>query len=742
MRGFWKAWRAKRYLFGLALGLSMAFLSLLPYFSLLEEKIGLGLLFAVRGKLNPPQEVVIVNIDRDSANLLSVSEDPEEWPRRLHAQLIRRLKELGAELIGFNIFFSTPQPSDDAEMAAAMRESGVVVLANYLKLKHLQGDAYIETLDEPPEPLGKSALTTVPFLLAQGEETDRFLIRFGENADQPTLPLVLFRLYVLKQFGSELESLLWEGVNESGKAGGDTHPLHPLSVYSPYFAALESLFGAKPQLSDRTLKLLRDKPLPPAQRQSMMSLLETLYGENTRYFNHYGEAGTILRIPYHKLLLPKAGDNLPDLHGKVVLVGFDENFESDKSGNVFFSPYSQVSSLELVATAIANLLNHNHIEPVFERWGQFAYLLFWGSLLGWFAMKQLRVGLALILLLSIGYFATANWLFSRFSLWLPLILPLFWISPLAMFGCLIDNYVMRSRENRKIHSVINRFIPDEATNRSSGSDDDAQWESKVSFGVCLATDAGQYTALAETMNPMELGELMNDYYSALFPAVRQNGGWVSDVIGDAMMAIWTVPISKNDIRLGALCAALDILRAVDTFQSQRKVCLPIRMGLHCGEMRVGFVGGKENAAYRAVGDTVNTSARLEGLNKLLGTRILVSLPLIEGLAGFLTRPMGSFMLAGKAHSVNVHELISPIDESERSLQEMILHFSEALAVFQQGDWNAAANAFESLGREFPNDGPTQFYARTARANAENPLATPDMAAIKVSKAPPGALATH
>lgn len=207
-----------------------------------------------------------------------------------------------------------------------------------------------------------------------------------------------------------------------------------------------------------------------------------------------------------------------------------------------------------------------------------------------------------------------------------------------------------------------------------------------------------------------------------------------------MMAIWTIPKPTTDIRIGALRAALEILHAVDSFQNQRHVKLPIRMGLHCGEMRVGFVGGKENGAYRAVGDTINTSARLEGLNKLLGTRILVSMPLIEGVEGFVTRPMGSFMLAGKAHPVNVHELIAPIEESEPCLTGRVVRFAEALALFQAGEWDGAAKFFDILSHDFPDDGPSQFYAKTARANANNPLATPDLAAIQVGKSPPGTLA--
>ncbi len=734
MRGFKSAGRSTLGMLGIILGLGTAMLSLTPNVSLLEEKFGLGLLFALRGGQPAPAEVVIVDIDRESAGLLSATGNPEQWPHRLHADAIRRLHQVGAELIGFNIFFSSPQPLDDVEMVAAMRETGSVVLANYLRLKHLQGDAYVESLEEPPDALTQSALATVPFLLAQGEETERFLIRYGESGDHPTFPLALLRLFVVKTLGAELDSLLQQG---------DPVPLEKsplLSDVGVFFNGLESRLAQQPEIRDRLLRHLRKLALAPGQRAALRSLVETLDGETTRYFNHYGAAGTISRIPYHSLFASSADGAMPDLHGKIVLVGFDEDFQADKSENLFFSPFSAVSSLELAATAVANLLNHDDIQPLFSRWGQFAWLLFWGNLLGILSSKRLGVGVTGIALLSFGYLAAAGWLFSAQSLWLPVFLPLLWLAPLGMVGCLLNNYLTRSRENRKIHSVISRFIPEQATSPSQNPENGAQWESKLSFGVCLATDAGQYTALAEKMKPMELGELMNDYYASLFPVVRRNGGWVSDVTGDAMMALWTVPTQQTDIRADALRSALEILRAVDAFETKNQVRLPVRMGLHCGEMRVGFVGGREHGAYRAVGDTVNTSARLEGLNKLLGTRILVSAALIEGLAGFLTRPMGQFLLAGKTRPVAVHELLAPDKDPTPGLADMIDRFAEALTMFQSAQWQAAAAAFGALSQEFPEDGPSRFYSKTAQTNADNPLATADLAAISVSKPPPGALA--
>jgi adenylate cyclase len=121
---------------------------------------------------------------------------------------------------------------------------------------------------------------------------------------------------------------------------------------------------------------------------------------------------------------------------------------------------------------------------------------------------------------------------------------------------------------------------------------------------------------------------------------------------------------------------------------------------------------------------------------------LVSEALILSLPGFITRPMGKFLLAGKSRPVAVHELIGPVEASSRGLAGRVVRFAEALALFHAAEWAAAAAAFDGLAFDFPEDGPVLFYCKTARANADNPLATPALAAIPVSKPPPGALANR
>ena len=85
--------------------------------------------------------------------------------------------------------------------------------------------------------------------------------------------------------------------------------------------------------------------------------------------------------------------------------------------------------------------------------------------------------------------------------------------------------------------------------------------------------------------------------------------------------------------------------------------MPTRIGLHSGRMVLGHVGAMDHYEYRAVGDIVNTAARIEGLNKRFRTRILASDDVLVGLDDFLTRRLGTFVLAGKSKPLVIHELI-------------------------------------------------------------------------------------
>ena len=126
-------------------------------------------------------------------------------------------------------------------------------------------------------------------------------------------------------------------------------------------------------------------------------------------------------------------------------------------------------------------------------------------------------------------------------------------------------------------------------------------------------------------------------------------------------------------------------------------------------MLVGSVGASRHFEYRAVGDIVNTASRIQGLNKILGTRLLASEATVDGLEQFATRPLGSFLMAGKSTAVSLVELLGPRQGIDPHLSSLCEMFSGALDAYRAGQWRDAADRCESILRSAPDDGPARFY---------------------------------
>jgi adenylate cyclase len=230
------------------------------------------------------------------------------------------------------------------------------------------------------------------------------------------------------------------------------------------------------------------------------------------------------------------------------------------------------------------------------------------------------------------------------------------------------------------------------------------------YGICLATDAERYTTLAESMDPEQLARFVNLYYASVFEPIRRYGGTISDVVGDAALAVWASAAPDATLRSRACHAACDVSAAVDRFNRDSvRFQLPTRIGLHSGQMVLGHVGAMDHYEYRAVGDIVNTAARIEGLNKRFGTRILASDDVLIGLDDFLTRRLGTFLLLGKSKPLVIHELICRHDAASERQRSLVALFAEGVAAYEGRRWRDASEAFDACLREGDDDEAVRFY---------------------------------
>jgi adenylate cyclase len=212
---------------------------------------------------------------------------------------------------------------------------------------------------------------------------------------------------------------------------------------------------------------------------------------------------------------------------------------------------------------------------------------------------------------------------------------------------------------------------------------------------------------------------MDDYFAEVFRPVRQRGGTVLDVVGDGMLAIWTSPTAGVEYRRDACHAALGIAASVDAFNADAPPdrVLRTRIALHCGELMLGSFGAADHFEYRAVGDIVNATSRIEGLNKMLGTRALASEAVLQGLDEFAVRPVGTFVLAGKSQPLALCELMGLRADEDSQQARLRERFAEALVAYIKGDCRTAGRHFGAIVADFPVDGPSIFYRDRCAARA-------------------------
>ncbi|MCL4790540.1 MAG: CHASE2 domain-containing protein [Gammaproteobacteria bacterium] len=465
----------------------------------------------------------------------------------------------------------------------------------------------------------------------------------------------------------------------------------------------------------------------------MRSLLQLYAGADTRYLNYYGPVRTVRTVPYVQALRGEGAD----LAGKIVLVGFSDEFQPEQKDG-FYSVFSDhtgldISGVEVAATAIGNMLDGTAIRPLSFP-AELFVVGFWGLLVGGFCrVLTPLVAIAFSLFAVPLYGAWAWWVFDAMNIWLPLFVPLLVQLPAALLLGLVANYLQTRNQRERVMQALGTYLPKRALDRLMENLGDLQANAELLHGTCMATDAEQYTRLAETLSPEELAALMNAYYAAMFAEVEKCGGVVTDVVGDSMMAIWAVSRPDSRIRARACVGALAVAAAVERFNAvPGRPRLPTRIGLHTGPIRLGNIGGAGHMEFRAVGDIVNTASRIESLNKLLGTRILVSGDTLAETDGLLTRELGTFLLAGKSTPLVIHELLAADAQHAVPVGDRHARFARALAAFRDSRWQAAAEIFVDLHREQADDGPSRFYAELCARYLANGADSFENGAVRLS----------
>ncbi len=729
----------KAMVLGALTGLFGLIFGLLPIGIDLEEDMGLHVLFKLRGVKRPPPEVCVISVDKASADRLGYPNDPRKWPHSVHSRLIDILSGQGAAVIAFDIFFDEARPEGESDsFAEAIRRAGNIVLSEYVEMEKMSwsdegrtspGDVTIVKVVPPIPSLAQSAAGLAPFPLPKVPvKVSRYWTFKAGAGDTPTLPVISFQIFacgICNEFFKLVEEVR---PSYASSLGPLKQELLSRTNVEKAVQELKEIFENDPGLAKRILDRLKEnQPSDATKALLLKSLIQMYSSTHSEYLNLYGPSGTISTIPYHRVLESSgAPQSQPpfDFRGKAVFIGRSEQVQPQRDG--FYTAFSQpngldISGVELAATAFSNLLTDQPVRPL-PSFVLLMLLFFWGMALGVIVLLfRTLIGAGAAIGLSLLYLLFATLKFSATGTWYPVIVPLALQFPFAFFGALLWRYLDSNRERENIRRAFGFYLPNPVVDQLSKNIAHIQTSHQVVYGICLSTDAEHYTSLSERMDPKALGDFMNRYYETVFKPIKDRQGVIANVVGDSVLALWLGSHSDSSLRNEACLAALEIARALHEFnQSLGDLRLPTRIGLHSGPLLLGHIGAIDHYEYRPVGDIVNTTTRIEGLNKYLGSQILVSGEVVQQLKGFLTREIGTFLLAGKSRPLVIHGLVAAGKDATEPVKKAFADFQDALSAFRRRSWEEAIEKFHGVVNSFGQDGPSSFYIQLCQEYQTNP----------------------
>ena len=399
---------------------------------------------------------------------------------------------------------------------------------------------------------------------------------------------------------------------------------------------------------------------------------------------------------------------------KIVLVGSDESLvDRHRTPFTSVSDKGTLAGIAIHAYSVATLL-HPQLSP-YTGWGAniaIALLLSaFGAVLGLLTFN-LVLRIAALLFVLAAFWVGGAMLCIYANTIIGLLAPS--VAMVASFS-IMDSLSGRDarKERQFIQGAFSRYVSPKVVEALIADPSRMSLEGERREMTYLFTDVANFTTMAEKVDSKELAPLLNGYFEGVTSVVLRHGGMVDKFIGDAVFAIFNAPVDLPDHAEHAVRCAMDIDAFCEDFRKKRNaegIDLGItRVGVHTGTAIIGNFGSSSRFNYTAQGDAVNVAARLEGLNKQLGTRVCVSGDTKALCRGLAFRPIASVVLKGKGLPVEVWE---PLREGAVTALRLE-RYHAAFGKLRETPDEALA-LFGELDQESPGDPCVRFHLRRLR----------------------------
>lgn len=240
------------------------------------------------------------------------------------------------------------------------------------------------------------------------------------------------------------------------------------------------------------------------------------------------------------------------------------------------------------------------------------------------------------------------------------------------------------------------------------------------------SDIKSFTTIAEKIPPEELMQHLCDYFDVVSTIIRENLGNIDKYIGDAVMAFWNSPLPDDKHCYHACISALQFQHKLSqlnkVWKESRRPEFPTRIGIHTGDAIVGNLGSSTRVNYTAIGDNINLASRLENINRIYGTKIIVSDSVVNAVNDFFVfRILDSITVKGQAVHHKIYELICERNSTiDPSILNYVKLYDDAFNAYQQQRWEDAINLLNELLKKQPDDKAAKVLLERCKRFKRNP----------------------
>lgn len=679
--------------------------------------------FQFRGskKLNDTSDIIILEINDITYKGIPAPYNSWPFPRNFFAKVIRNLTAAGVKAIGIDIVMSSADKYNtinDSLFALALRDCKNVVLGGKVdfqisEIQSNNGNSSSYELQNKDDNYGNiffdvDSSIGIVNVVSDNDGVVRRYLPFRINQGGERIPT--FGFQILNKF---------YGKSNKYTITNDKLYFHYNSKRIPKFDKASFLIdfwgGDKYFPRFNFLDVLDDSEFKTSEEidyeEDINVWDDSSFGiKNSGIFkNKIVLIGSTL--PEDKDIIPisfsrgeKKGDNLIygiELHGHLIHSVIKDNYLYNIP--IVFSILS-IIFLTAFVFAISSKLK--------------GYKVKYSFLLEIFNILLIILLFALVRYISLSLFANNNIIISTLGLYSAILF--------GYFSSTAYHFIIEKKQKTAIKGMFSQYLSGAVVEQLISDPSKLKLGGEKKELTVLFSDIAEFSTFSESQKPEDLIHFLNDYLTEMTGEVFINKGTLDKYLGDSVMAFWGAPLEIEEHSYYACKTAISMQKKLKSLQGKwgknNQDLFFTRIGINTGDVIVGNIGGEQRFDYTVIGDNVNLASRLEGVNKMYGTKIIISESTYEKVkVSFICRELDSIRVKGRMKPLKIYELIDIADATiDKSWFNVIESFEEGLNYYRNRDFDKAITDFKRILLFAPNDIPSKLFIERCEFFLTNP----------------------